>query len=278
MSERVVETRETKITAASAGHEAGGGVDQQLGAVDRRARRSAPPSRWCRWRRWRGRSVVQPRIDRCDDRGERPGSRAASARPSTLALAEHVEPVRIAAHRAGLADALGEAAIERQRARASRSAAARAKRVMISPLTKPAKRADERARATMATGSGRPRFCQNTPSRIAVRPRIEPTERSMPPVMMTKVMASATSPTSVISRPWLSRLSTVKNRSDCGASTSSVTSTRSGEDASRGAGERHAGSSACRVTSIAPAPRHVGQHGDEDEDADARRAASRPRR
>ena len=41
-------------------------------------------------------------------------------------------------------------------------------------------------------------FFQNTPSRIAHRPRIEPTERSMPPVMMMKVIGSATSPTSVI--------------------------------------------------------------------------------
>ena len=54
-----------------------------------------------------------------------------------------------------------------------------------------------------------PTFCQNTPSRIAVSPMIEPTERSMPPVMMMKVMGSATSATSVISRPWLSRLPTV---------------------------------------------------------------------
>ena len=45
-------------------------------------------------------------------------------------------------------------------------------------------------------------------------PRIEPTERSMPPVMMTKVMIRAISPTSVISRPWLRMLSTVKNLSD----------------------------------------------------------------
>jgi citrate/tricarballylate utilization protein len=35
--------------------------------------------------------------------------------------------------------------------------------------------------STMAAGRGSPRFFQNTPSRMAVRPRIEPTERSMPP-------------------------------------------------------------------------------------------------
>ncbi len=36
---------------------------------------------------------------------------------------------------------------------------------------------------------------------IAQSPTIEPTERSMPPVMMMKVIGSAISPTSVISRP-----------------------------------------------------------------------------
>ena len=35
----------------------------------------------------------------------------------------------------------------------------------------------------------------------ALRPTIAPTERSMPPVMMTKVIGNAMSPISVISRP-----------------------------------------------------------------------------
>ena len=51
---------------------------------------------------------------------------------------------------------------------------------------------------------------------------MEPTERSMPPVTITKVMASATSPTSDIRRPWFSRLSTVKNLSDSMDSTKSA--------------------------------------------------------
>ena len=80
------------------------------------------------------------------------------------------------------------------------------KRVMMTPLTKPAKVPTTSPRP-IATGSGRPMFFQNTPIRIAVMPRIEPTDRSMPPVMMTKVMMIAISPTSVISRPWLNRLS-----------------------------------------------------------------------
>ena len=61
-------------------------------------------------------------------------------------------------------------------------------------------------------------------------PRIEPTERSMPPVMMTKVMMMAISPTSVISRPWLKRLSTVKKRSDCRSSTKSASDDEERED------------------------------------------------
>ena len=55
--------------------------------------------------------------------------------------------------------------------------------------------------AAIASGSGSPSFCQNTPSKIAVSPKIEPTDKSMPPVMMTKVIASATRLTSVIKRP-----------------------------------------------------------------------------
>ena len=52
----------------------------------------------------------------------------------------------------------------------------------------------------MATGSGRPTFFQNTPSRIATKPRIEPTDKSIPPVTMMKVMPSPTMPISAISR------------------------------------------------------------------------------
>ena len=83
------------------------------------------------------------------------------------------------------------------------------KRVMISPLMPPA-RVPARSARTIATASGRPRPCQRVPSRIAVRPRIEPTDRSMPPVTITKVMAKATRLTSAIRRPWFKRLSSVK--------------------------------------------------------------------
>ena len=160
--------------------------------VDRRCRRSAPPSRCCRsrrvsGRRWCSAGRTQPTID--DDEQEPELRRHAE----DLALAEDEEPFGIAAHRARLADALGEAAIERQR-RQRHDQRRHAKRVMIRPLTKPATRADddrEHDREPAAAGRA---FCQKTPSRIAERPRIEPTERSMPPVMMTKVIGSGDQP------------------------------------------------------------------------------------
>jgi hypothetical protein len=84
---------------------------------------------------------------------------------------------------------------------------------MISPLISPAS-VPTMSPSPMAIGSGSPMFFQNTPSRTATNPRMEPTLRSMPPVMITKVMITAISPTSVINRPWLSMLSSVKNLSD----------------------------------------------------------------
>ena len=95
-------------------------------------------------------------------------------------------------------------------------------RVMNQPLTAPAS-APVASVTTIASSSGSPRFCQATPRMIAHSPMIEPTERSMPPVMMMKVIGRATSPTSAISRPWLSRLPVVRNRSVWVASPSSAT-------------------------------------------------------
>ena len=48
---------------------------------------------------------------------------------------------------------------------------------------------------------------------IAHSPTIDPTDRSMPPVMMMNVIGKASRPTSVINRPWFSRLSMVRKRS-----------------------------------------------------------------
>jgi hypothetical protein len=71
---------------------------------------------------------------------------------------------------------------------------------MNQPLIAPAS-APVRSATAIAASSGRPRFCQAEPRTIAHRPMIEPTERSIPPVMMMKVIGSATRPTSAISRP-----------------------------------------------------------------------------
>ena len=53
----------------------------------------------------------------------------------------------------------------------------------------------------MATGIGNSRSAR--PKMIPVTPAIEPTERSMPPVRMTKVMPMATMP---MTTDWSSRL------------------------------------------------------------------------
>src|SRR5437868_4195092 len=54
--------------------------------------------------------------------------------------------------------------------------------------------------STTASGSGTWASRQSAPSTTAASPIIEPTDRSMPPVMMTGVSASASSPTSTPSR------------------------------------------------------------------------------
>ena len=53
-----------------------------------------------------------------------------------------------------------------------------------------------RSVSATAIGIGRPTSRQSQPSTIAARPIIEPTERSMPPVTMIGVSASASSPIS----------------------------------------------------------------------------------
>src|SRR2546425_115649 len=142
------------------------------------------------------------------------------------------------------------------------------KRVMMRPFTRPASPPAPTA-STMATGRANPTFFQNTPTRIAERPSIEPTERSMPPVTITKVMVSATRPTSDIRRPWLRRLSAVKKRSDCAARTTSATTTstarivscRSSRRRDRGMGRSSEGPAA---------PGHVGEHRHKDQEAEDR--------
>src|SRR5438552_3122288 len=142
------------------------------------------------------------------------------------------------------------------------------KRVMMKPLMRPPSPPALTAR-TMATGRANPTFFQNTPTRIAERPSIEPTERSMPPVTITKVMVSATRPTSAISRPWLRRLSAVKKRSDCAARTTSATTTSTARIVSCRSSRRR--ERAMGRSSEGPAaPGHVGEHRHEDQEAEDR--------
>src|SRR6267143_622319 len=142
------------------------------------------------------------------------------------------------------------------------------KRVMMRPFTRPASPPAPTAR-TMATGSANPTFFQNKPTRITERPSIEPTERSMPPVTITKVMVSATRPTSAIRRPWLRRLSAVKKRSDCAARTTSATTTSTARIVSCRSSRRRDRDMG-RSSEGPAAPGHVGEHRGEDQEPEDR--------
>ena len=61
-----------------------------------------------------------------------------------------------------------------------------------------------------ATVSGRCQSCQAAPITTAARLIIDPTERSMPPVMMMGVIASASSPSSTLKRTTSKKLLQVK--------------------------------------------------------------------
>src|SRR5215472_7031393 len=54
--------------------------------------------------------------------------------------------------------------------------------------------------AITANGSGKCQSVQTTPKATAAKPIIEPTERSMPPEMMTGVNATASKPSSTLNR------------------------------------------------------------------------------
>ena len=90
--------------------------------------------------------------------------------------------------------------------------------VMNQPLANPAS-APTRIADAIASSNGSPTFFQNTPSRIADNPMIEPTDRSIPPVTMIKVIGNAISPTSTSKRPWFRRLPVVRNCSERNART-----------------------------------------------------------
>ena len=61
---------------------------------------------------------------------------------------------------------------------------------MSSPLSNPAS-VPAMIPAQIASGSGNPRLCQEKPSTIELNASTEPTERSIPPVMIMKVIGSA---------------------------------------------------------------------------------------
>ena len=82
---------------------------------------------------------------------------------------------------------------------------------MRTPLTSPT--ASEAASpAAMPTQTGWP-ACSTTPVTIADRQRIEPTDRSMPPVMITAVIPMATMATKAKFRVTLNRFCGVANAS-----------------------------------------------------------------
>ena len=71
----------------------------------------------------------------------------------------------------------------------------------ISTRVQRAARAADASSATRGRGrSGRCQSCTAAPNTTAASPIIEPTDRSMPPVMITGVSATASSPSSTLSR------------------------------------------------------------------------------
>jgi hypothetical protein len=82
-------------------------------------------------------------------------------------------------------------------------------RVMMSALSPPPATPTPTA-ASAAAPTGQPASRHSFPSTTATSPRSDPTDRSMPPVMMTGVTASANRPISTDSRPTSSAFSRVK--------------------------------------------------------------------
>ena len=73
-----------------------------------------------------------------------------------------------------------------------------------------ARAAEQRSRAAPRRRSGSPPSRHAAPKTTAASPIIEPTERSMPPVIITGVSASASSPSSTLSRTTSKKLAVVK--------------------------------------------------------------------
>ena len=95
----------------------------------------------------------------------------------------------------------------------------------------------------------------------AQSPTVAPTERSMPPVMMMKVIGNAMRPISVISRPWFKMLSTVRNRLLNAPSARSAITRMTASNVSCRISQRGSlrfGVSMARLISSIPAPCGVG--------------------
>src|SRR5580704_8185681 len=87
------------------------------------------------------------------------------------------------------------------------------KYTMTRPFRRPANAPPKMANQ-IAAQRGNPKLCHENPKRIVLRAIIEPTERSIPPRIIMKVIGTANRATSHKKRVWLSKLLGVKNRSD----------------------------------------------------------------
>src|SRR4051812_5344530 len=145
-------------------------------------------------------------------------------------------------------------------------------RAIITALSAPPSSPSTSVSAT-ASGSGTPASRQSAPSTTAASPIIEPTERSMPPVMMIGVIASASSPIStarrVISNAFEAprKLCPVRpNTAHSAASTTSSTHSPFGKSRSRsGASVLSAGASETDDMSLQPVDHDVRDERREDD-------------
>ena len=80
---------------------------------------------------------------------------------------------------------------------------------MTKPLTRPQAPPASRP-TTTPSGTGSPRSTMNTPVMTAEKVSTVPIERSMPPVMMTKVTPNASTPLTAVDRRMATMLSSLR--------------------------------------------------------------------
>ena len=85
-------------------------------------------------------------------------------------------------------------------------------RALIQPFTQPAKLPARIARST-ATGTGTSQLSRAKPNTAPAKPSTEPTDRSIPAVMITRVMPAAMTVSVGIWLAKLEKVAAVKNRS-----------------------------------------------------------------